>query len=192
MEVALLSCWLYCVDTGLFVCGFAGLCFWPGPAFAFFCIFFACLRVWPGKAFVSFLLFVSSCLPVRLAGLLFVSSSVCCRRRRRLLPVRLILRVLLMQLSTLSLLGYEKLLRSAYVIRFVCVCVCVCVRSRGLGLASFPFGFPGFYLLSVSLVWGAVVDVLLSCLVSAVLLRASAVVSALVFMQLSYVCSESR
>ena len=143
MEVALLSCWLYCVDTG-FVC--LWLC-WPvllaGSSVCFLCIFFACLRFWPGKAVVFFLLF-SSCLPVRLAGLLFVSSSVCCRRRRRLLPVCLVLHVLLMQLSTLSPHGFRKLLRSAYVIRFVCVCVCVCVRSRGLGLVFFPFGFPGF------------------------------------------------
>ena len=40
----------------MFVCGFAGLCSWPGLALAFFCVFSACLRFWPGKAVVFFLL----------------------------------------------------------------------------------------------------------------------------------------
>ena len=172
----------------LSVSGSAGLCFLPGLAVAFFCIFPACLRFWPGQA-VVFLPLVF--LLVRLCvwpGCRFVSSSVC-RRRRCLLPVGLVLHVLLVHFSTLSLLGYRELLRFAYAIRCVCVCACVCVRFRGLGLGFF-FWFSRFYLLSVSLVGGAVVDVLLSCL--AVLLRASAVALALACMQLSYVYSESR
>ena len=143
MEVALLSCWLYCVDIG-FVC--LWLC-WPvllAGSSCRFLLYFPLLACAFGRAKRCFLPLVYFLLSACASGraVVFVSSSVC--RRRRLLPVGLVLHVLLMHLSTLSLLEYRKLFRSAYVIRFVCVYVCVCVRSRGLGLVFFPFGFPGF------------------------------------------------
>ena len=150
MEVALLSCWLYCVDTG-FAC--LWLC-WP------------VLLAWSSVCFLLCLL----CLPVLLAGqsgcflppvYFFLSARasgravvvcvvlcVCRRRRRRLLPVCLVLHVLLMHLSTLSLHGFRKLLRSAYVIRFVCVCVCLVSGPVALALLPFRLVFP--FLLALS------------------------------------------
>ena len=81
MEVALLSCWLYCVDVG-FVC--LWLC-WPVLLAGSSCRFLLCLLCLPvllaGQSGCFFPLdLFSSCLPVRLAGRLFcvvlcVSSS---------------------------------------------------------------------------------------------------------------------